>query len=252
MKKQLNFLEINHENFINSFKNINFNIVFMVFYDLLFYSASALVLFAGFKFMQKRAEAVNLPANILALNAQQAAGLLGSLRGFFYLLIFTVIFLILLLIINWSLFKGLNWSIASKRKFNLAFFKKFLLLNLAWLGSIIILVFLVAVSFNQSAVPIFLLAIFIISAYFTNILYALFMRENRFKAVKRAFALGFSKIHYFIFPYAVMVLILYVLFKLSSLITLPQRAYLAALILIFTVFIAWSRLYIVEVVNSVN
>jgi len=250
--KKTNFLQVNYNSLLNSFKKINSNIAFMAFYDLLFYSITYFLALGSFRFLEKMAASVNLPANFLALDAMQATEVLSSLKNFFYLLIFIAITLILLLILNWSLFKGLSWSLAAGKKFNFAFFKKFALLNLVWLGSIILLIFLVALGFKQSTLPVFLLAIFLVSVYFTNILYALFAQESSFKAIKKAFILGFAKIHYFIFPYAAAGLILYGLSKLLSLFAMPQKIYIEALILAFTIYTAWFRLYIVETVNSIK
>src|SRR3989338_6255392 len=133
MEKNPNlFFEKNYSSFINSFKKIGFNTAYMAFYDALFYSISSLFVYLGFKYIEKKASAFNLPENIMELSLQEAGSLAANLRGFF-----------LLTILNLSLFKGLNWSLAAKRKFDFKFFKRYLLLNLAWLPIWILLLLFV-------------------------------------------------------------------------------------------------------------
>lgn len=251
MRKITNsFLKINYNSFINSIKNINFNIAIMVFYDILFYFFSGLFIYSSFKYLEKKASVINLPDNILELSIQQAEFLSSNLKGLYFLIIFMAIFLILLLVLNLSLFKGLNWSLAAKKEFNFKSFKKFLLLNLAWVPFWILLLFLVFIGINPNAINLYLLTILLIAIYLTNILYALFTKENSFNIIKKTLKIAFAKIHYFIVPYSIMIFLLYLLSKILTF-NLQQRISFAISILILILVIAWFRLYIVEVVDSI-
>ena len=251
MKKNSNlFFERNYSSFINSFKKIGFNTAYMAFYDALFYSISSLFAYLGFKYIEKKASAFNLPENIMDLSLQEAESLAANLKGFFFLIIFLVIFLILLMILNWSLFKGLSWSLAVKRKFDFKFFKRFLLLNLAWLPIWILLLFFVIIGINPDSILYFIMVVLAIAAYLTNILYALFLKENNFKTIKKAFKIAFAKMHFFVIPYIIAVFLPYILLKLLIQ-NLQQTAFLIISALAFIIINAWFRLYIVEVVDSV-
>lgn len=252
MEKNPNlFFEKNYSSFINSFKKIGFNTAYMAFYDALFYSISSLFVYLGFKYIEKKASAFNLPENIMELSLQEAGSLAANLRGFFFLIIFLAVFLVLLTILNWSLFKGLNWSLAAKRKFDFKFFKRFLLLNLAWLPIWILLLLFVFIGINPDAILYFVMAVLAIAAYFSNILYALFAKESNFKSVKMAFKIAFAKMHFFVIPYVIAVFLPYILLKLLIQ-NLQQTAFLIISALAFIIISAWFRLYIVEVVDSVE
>lgn len=251
MKKRSNtFLKNNYNNFINSLKNINFNIIIMAFYDLLFYFISGLLVYLSYKYLKKRSSIISLPDNILELSIQQTEFLLSNLRGFFFLIIFMVIFLILLFILNLSLFKGLSWSLAAKKEFNLKYFKNFLLLNLAWLPIWILLFILVFMGINPNTILLFLLIILVIAIHLTGILYPLYIKENSFKTVKKTFKIAFTKIHYFIIPYSIMIFLFYFISKFLTF-NLQQRTPFIISILVLIIVIAWFRLYIVEVVDGV-
>ena len=137
-----------------------------------------------------------------------------------------------------------------KKKFNLKHFTRFLLLNLAWLPIWILLLILVFIGINPNAIPLYLLTILLIAIYLTNILYTLFTKENNFNIIKKTFKIAFTKIHYFIVPYSIMIFLLYILSKIL-IFNLQQRISFAISILVLILVIAWFRLYIVEVVDSI-
>jgi hypothetical protein len=222
----------------------------MVFYDILFIAISALLITFSYNYVAGKANNLNLPSTIAQVGEQQTLQILGQVRGLYFLLISTVIIVFLLLTLNWSIFKGLNWNIAAKKKFDLKYLKKFTLLNLAWFLILILLIFLTSAGTKQNAAPIFILVITLIAVYLTNILYVLFTKESSLKAVKKTFRIAFTKIHYFVFSYAVIIFFLYTVFYILSKINIAQKAYLVTLILAFTIILAWSRLYLAEVVSS--
>jgi hypothetical protein len=206
----------------------------------------------SYNYIADRSNDVNLPSTIAQVGEQQAQQILGQIRGFYFLLILTPIIIFLLLTIFWSLFKGLNWSIALKKKFDLKYLKKFTLLNLAWFLILSLLIFLASTGTKQNVTPIFILVIILIAVHLTNILYVLFTQESSLKAVKKTFKMAITKIHYFILPYAVIALFLYIIFTLVPRLNLQQKPSIIISILGYTIIFAWSRLYLAEVVNSIK
>ena len=264
------FLKQNCDIFINSFKRINLKIFLILFFDILFYF---IFMQAGNFFMnviQKRAANVDLTQNFMNLNQQVANTLLTSVRGFFSFLIISLILFAVLMIINWSLFKGLNWAITANKKFNLKFFKKFLQLNLIWLPIWFLLIFLFAIIIKPTAAPIYMVIILIIAFYLTNILYPLFLKHtetqyvsgakkskaflgnSKIKTIKEAFKLGIKKIHHFIMPYLIIIIFFLIISKLYKLITLNIDANPNIFFGIILIFIAWMRYYFVEIVESLS
>jgi len=249
MKKE-GYFKKNYNLFINSFKKIDLKIFHIVFFDLLFYSLVPLIAIATYKVIENRASLTNMPADLLQVGAETAENLLSDLKVFFFLLIAMLILMVITIIIDWSIFKGLAWGLTIKRKFNFKFFLKFFILNLIWLGTYAILIFLFALTFRESALWIYLLILTLIWTYFTNIIYTLFMKNEK-KAVRKAFKLGFTKIHLFILPYLILFIILSIIFFIMNLTTaLPYGIGLTIIILTLLFYLAWARFYIVELIES--
>ncbi len=251
IKGEKHYLKNSYKLFINSFKKINIKIFFIMFFDLVFYAMATLISITTFNLIKKKALAVDMPQNILQLGAENIEKTMLDLRAFLFLLIGMIILMFLIIIIDWSIFKGLSWGITLKRKFNFKFFLKFFLLNLVWWGVFIFLLIAVSNVFRQSVIPIYIIVLTLIWIYFTNIIYTLFVKEEKFKSVKKAFKIGFTKIHYFILPYTVLILILSIIISIMNLITfLPYGAGLPIMALILLFYIAWARFYIVGVIES--
>ncbi|MBI2208225.1 hypothetical protein HYU50_01915 [Candidatus Woesearchaeota archaeon] len=204
------------------------------------------------KIIEKKAANVDLAQNLLGLNQQAASSLLTSVRGFFFFLIFSAILFLLLMVINWSVFKGLIWTTTADKKFNFGFFKKFLLLNLIWLPSWFLLIFLFAVIINPETSPIFMIVTLAVAFYFTNILYPLFLKENKLRIIKEAFKLGIKKIHQFIVPYAIIIILFFMILNAYNLIAIRVNLNPNVFFGILLVFIAWLRYYFVEIVYSLH
>ena len=247
-----NFIKQNYTLLINSFKRINLKILLILIFDILFYFIFIQVGKFLLKVITKKADNVDLTQNLIDLNQQAANNLLSSMREFFLFFAFSIILFLILMIISWSIFNGLIWSIVSDKKFNLKFFKKFFLLNLICLQIWFLLIILFAIIMKPQTAAIFMIIILIIAFYLTNILYPLFLKENRIRKIKEAFKLGISKIHYFIVPYAIIIALFLIILNAYNLIIVkiyPNPYVLYGIILLF---IAWLRYYFVEIVTSLS
>ncbi|MDP6548181.1 MAG: hypothetical protein QF917_04465 [Candidatus Woesearchaeota archaeon] len=250
-KENISFIKQNYSNFINSLGNINLKIFIILILDILFYYT----LMQTGRFLitqiQKKSTNIDLSQNLLELSQQNAAQLLSSLRGFFFFIIISLILFVIAVIINWSIIKGIIWNLTGNNKPSLKFMKKFLLLNFIWLPIWTVIFLLIAFGIKQEAAPIFMIIAFILAIYLTNILYPLFLADNKITNIKKSLRLGFKKIHYFIIPYIIIIVFFLILSKIYSIATLgininPNVSY--ALIIIY---IAWVRYYMIEVVDSI-
>lgn len=246
MKKE-SYFKNSYNIFIDSFKKIDIKIFFIVFFDLAFYALAFLISITTFRTITNKAVAIDLSQDPLQAGAEK---LLAELSGFYFLLIAMLFLMILIIIVNWSILKGLVWGLTTKRKFNFKFFLRFFLVNLVWLGTFTILIFSIAFSFREEVLPIYMLILLLIWAYFTNIIYTLFMKNTK-KAVRKAFKLGFTKIHYFILPYLVLLLIFLIVYLMMYLTTfLPQGIGIAIIASMLLFYFAWARFYIVNIIES--
>ena len=250
--KKYNFIKQNFTWFINSFKRINLKIFLILILDILFYFIFVQAGKFFIKIIQKKAANVDLTQNLLGLNQQAGSNLLSSVRGFFFFLVFSVILFIILMIINWSVFKGLIWSITTNKKFNLKFLKKFFLLNLIWLPFWFILIFLIAIGVKPTTAPIFMIISLALAFYLTNILYPLFLKDNKINKIREAFKLGIKKIHYFIVPYAIIIILFFIISNIYSFVAANNNLNQNIAYVLLLVFVAWLRYYFVEIVNKLS
>lgn len=250
MKKE-GYFKNNYNLFINSFKRIDLRIFFIAFFDLVFYFLVFLISITTFSIIQKKAFTISLPQNIVELGAENLEKMLVAVRAFYFLLIIMLILMFLMIIIDYSIFKGLAWGFTIKRKFNFKYFLRFFLLNLIWLSIFIVLAFLFSIIFNEIAFLIYLFILLLVWIYFTNIIYTLFVKKEDIKSILKAFKLGFTKIHYFILPYIILGIILLIIFFIMNLVIfLPYGIGLTIIILLLLFYLAWARFYIVEIVES--
>ena len=202
---------------------------------------------------------------------------LAALKSFYYGAIIFSMLLIIFLFLTWSFFQGQIWSAILKKKFNLSYFKKFLLLNLACIPLFIILSFIILVylelfgriflffqtaGFNTSFVMFILLVLFIfiflpILLYLINcipIIYIYFTKKNKIlNSFKDTFDIAVKKIHLLYIPY----LIISLVFVLLSVITIPFNilpAWLTSLIsfVLLVIYAAWARFYIASVIAELE
>jgi hypothetical protein len=188
----------------------------------------------------------------MGLNQQAANTLLTSVKGMFSFLVISMILFAIIIIISWTLFKGLIWTITTNKKFSTEFFMKFLKLNLIWLPAWFLLMFLFALIIKPTIAPIYMLITLVIAFYFTNILYPLFLKTNKIKVIKESFRLGIKKIHQFIMPYTIIIVLFFIISKSYNLITLNIDANQNIFFGIIIIFIAWLRYYFVEIVGSLS
>ncbi len=204
---------------------------------------------------------------------ENAVNELAALKSFYYGLIVCSILLIIFLFLAWSFFQGFIWNTILKKKFDLSYFKKFLLLNLACIPISIILFFIAIIcieffnliflffstsGLNTSLVMFILLVLFTfvflpILLYlinFISVLYFYFTKKKKISySFKNTFDIAVKKIHLLYIPYLMMSLV----FVLLSVITIPLNilpTWLTSLfLLIFLIFYAaWVRFYIAVII----
>ena len=112
--KKLNFLEWNNDVFVSSIKKIDLNIILTIILDALFYFLSGYLLILWLQRIQSKMAAFNLPSDAVALGYQKAQHLIGEIRTFYYLIIFSFILISISVIFLASILKGIIWALESK------------------------------------------------------------------------------------------------------------------------------------------
>ena len=113
-------------------------------------------------------------------------------------------------------------------------------------------ILLFALAIKSGIAVIYILIAVIIAFYFTNILYPLFLKENKIKNVKEAFSLGIKKAHYFIFPYAIIVFLLFIFSNAYNFIAAKISLNPNVFLIVLLILVAWLRYYFIEIVDKLS
>lgn len=244
-----NFLGWNNNVLVSSLRKINFDIFPIVFLDALFYFLSGYAVIFWVQRIQEKMASFYMPQNLLALAPEAAKQLASEVKGFYYLIIVSLLLLAAAVIFLASILKGVIWAKTTGTKITFRLISGFFMVNLAWIGFWLVLVFLIAYLAEPAYAQTLTIASIIFGLYFTNALYAIFMKEQRFKSILHAVRLCISKFRLFLLPYLAVYLLLYIMIKLSSLLKLKHSAIFLAIVLLF--YAAVARYYISGLAHEV-
>ncbi len=242
MKKlKTNFLDWNNQVFVSSIKKINLDIILIVILDTLFYFLSGFLVIAWFQRIQTKIFSFNIPADIASLGYERAQQLISEARLFYYLMIGSFILLLVAVIFLASILKGVIWAKTTNTKINLNLISRFFGLNLAWMGFWFVIVILISLFIEPRSAPMFMLIAIILGMYSTNTLYTIFMKEQKLKSITAAIKLDILKIHMFLLPYAVILMLLFILLRLGNLLKFQYSFILSGLVIV--AYLAFVRYY---------
>jgi hypothetical protein len=187
-----------------SFKDFNINVIFIVLFDLLFYSLSILTLFLYSKFIQsKTIEISKLPIEeLMTLPEEELKFILGDLRNFLFILVIGAIITIAIIFMITCIFKSLIWLKIKNKKLTKEYFKKFILIKILW-NIIWLIPIILALLLKQALIAPLLVLIVIAGFHFTNIFYIKF---KDLSSIKETFRTGI-RIHLFLLPYTFLALL---------------------------------------------
>lgn len=253
MKK---FLKTNITAFTDSLKTIDLRLLYCVLYDFIGYG---LIVFFFRIYRQILAKLfVKMPSIALLQSLDptnpQVTQVFAMLKGVIFWLVSYTILLFIIILLVWCLFKGLIWNQVFNQKFTLKFYKKFLLVNLLWIVIWLIPIILFFIFVKQNVLVYLLIIIFVLMIYLTYILYIESIKKTKIKKIiKETFRVGFKKIYHFIIPIIVMVIVFLLLMQLYWLFKgLSQVVQTIIFLIILIVFIAWTRFYMVNIVEGIS
>lgn len=218
---------------MSSARKIDFkSVLLIVFFDAVFY---ILALFM-FKFWSQRIQlkmaALSLPSDLASIGQERLQALVREVQSFYLLLIISFVLVLVAIIFLAGILKGIIWAKTTNTKLSLALISKFIALNLIWMSFWFALVFAIAYYALQQAAPLLMGIALLLAFYLTNSLYTIFMKKQKISAILDALKISTAKVHLFLLPYALMILLFIVIFKLTSLIEFKYAQAVAALILI--------------------
>ncbi len=257
--------------FKKSFKLDKKRFGLVILFDFIFVVVSGIALFLWSNWVTN--SALKIHGLDLTILTEDAVNELALLKSFYYGTLIYSILLIIFLFLAWSFFQGFIWNTILKKKFNLDYFKKFLLLNLACIPLFIILYFLAVICLGffdlvllffstsglNTSLAMFILLILVSFIFlpallyminFISIIYIYFTKKNKIlDSFKSTFDIAVKKIHLLYIPYLIISLVLVLL----SVITIPFNilpAWLTSLIsfVLLVIYAAWARFYIAAVI----
>lgn len=249
-KKKLNFLEWNKSILINSLKKINLSIILILILDILFYLLSGYFAMFWLQGIQAKMAAFILPTDIISLGPEKAQQLVSDVRAFYYLIVVSFILLPIAIIFLASIFKGIIWAKTTNTKITFRLISGFLVLNLIWMGFWFVLIVLISLLVELSSAPMFMIATIILALYFTNALYAFFMKEQKLKAIISSVKLNITKIHLFLLPYTIIFLLFFIIIRIGNLLQFRYSAILLGLVIV--IYAAIVRYYVSGLVMEIK
>lgn len=243
----MNYLKNTIKTYVNSFKNKNILLVLVL--NTLFILITRGLIKLTKTISKSWIDKINKIelSNIISQSEAQLQATIGTLKGFTLFILFTAIIFILLLIISWSLCQGMIYNILLKKRFNLKYFEKFLLLNIIWFIPWIILIFIILFGgkIENFVTPIFILILLFL--HFSFILYPLFTKNNRIKQIKQALRIGITKIHHYIIPYMV-ITITFIIISSINLFNIEP----IIISLVYLLFFSWIQNYTKEITLKIR
>lgn len=240
--KKSGFIEWNNGILISSLKKINLNIALIVILDVLFYLLSGYFAVFWLQRIQAKMATFNIPTDIISIGPERAQQLVAEVKSFYYLIIFSFILLLIAIIFLASILKGIIWAKTTNTKISFALLSKFLVLNLIWMGFWFALAILISLFVEPTSAPIFMIVIIVSGLCLTSTLYTIFMKKQSFKSIIHAVKLNTTKIHLFLLPYSIILLLFFIIARLGKLLKFGYSTILLGLILI--VYVAIVRYYL--------
>lgn len=248
MQKKTNFKEMIKKSVIelgNSFKNKK--IIWVLAYDLCFILIAGIILKASSKSMTGQLEKLGL-TNMGALTPEIISQQLGAIKSLAVLFFIITLIVYLILILDYTLFRGWAWTKLLDKKPTKTYMKKFFLLNLIWVTIWTALFLLAVTTINQSYYSYLILIIAILYIHLTTVMHHCFTWQQEIKkAIGKAFTLGIGHIKYFIIPY-IYIIIIYII-ATKAVILIPRQSQTIAVFSFVILFMAWYKTYMNSVIK---
>lgn len=227
-------------------------LLFTALYDFLYLAFMMLTAYTSFHFLQNKLTSIN-PDNLNKLNLitpEQTSVMASTVQTILFSLLGTLLALILVNLIAYSIFKWLAWTTLTEQKFNKKTLLSFLGLNAAWWALWSIPYLALLLSLRQAALLAWALQpLTALYAYFTIVVHTLFTKQHKIgNSLTMGIALSLSKIHKLIVPYTYIFLVFAMIGWLIRII--PSAYTMPALALYLIFIVTFTRAYIYKSVKD--
>jgi len=256
--------------FGKSFKNIKVNILFVLFFDLLFIASLVFLPLAFNKVIMGHPMAKEsdiLEKGISSLTAEELMRLEPIMKSFLIYSFLSFFVFIVLLFLIYTITQCLVWCIIENKKFTLSYFKKSIILSLVWAPLIAIItavallllslimyfiksVGILVLTYLMSFIVLFIV-VMIVNLYI--LVYYYFSKINKtFLSIGKAFTVLFTRFRKIAFHLLLMSLVLLLILLPFGIIaaTNPFAKYTIVQGLVSLVYFEWVRFYTVQLAKK--
>ncbi len=251
-----NYLKSTFNNFISSFKNIDRTIIFIVAYKLIFYAACVFMFFKFRDILLVKAEPLMGidPGVIRGGPSPELSAVAETIKSFYIGIVMYALIFVLILLAVYIAANFLIWSRITRKKIKNTkhvFAARFFLLNVLWVVPWLFLAAIIVRSVRVEVLIEWMLGMVLLYIHLTAVLYISYFKTGKAaRAVRKAFDIGFTKIHYFMVPY----LFAAIIFTILNIVLAPFKNYAIVLgglsrtntftLIAFLFYAAWLRIYI--------
>ncbi len=238
---------------LQSFKRIDLNFLYILFFDALFYLSIGLASIFFYNLItNKLGELVKMIPLDQALSPNQLMVVGPYVKAMIYQVIALMICWLLIMLALWAVLKGFVWLFTLKKHFSMSYIITFVLFNLVWLGFWAIFTFFLSIIAKQAAFMMILIIVIIpLFLFYTPIMLTLF--DTRIWISLREglkFGRNIGKlISSYLFALIMFILLTIVLVLLRF---IPSPFYMVLTGASLLVFLTWARIYLSTVVLSVS
>jgi len=234
--------------------NIDTRIFLYVIYDLLFY----VVFFSGslvasHLFVRQIDKVKNTIQSVGVLTITNLESTVPVLKSFILSILAIFVGFVILVTIDWTVFKGLIWASMLKKRYSLNYFTKFLLLNLCWFFAWSFLVVATALIVrNVKVASLIIIFIGFLFVHLSWLVSALFTRKQLvWDAIRESLNVGIKKFYIFIVPYTFLLIVFFLVSQLLWLVRpLSNTVELFFSVVILVFFAAFARLFLLEILEN--
>jgi len=237
---KMKFLKFNQDILAATIRKLDLKILLIIIIDFIFYGLAYLSSQFWFNQIKLKYDLVSAQPNLLSEAAIRT--LFYETQGFYFFLIYSLIFLIISIFIFSAIAKGLIWALTARTKITIKYLLRFTLLKLLWnLLFLAIIVFSFIVLTRNAAIILTLISL-AAAYYFSNIIYPLFTKINKLYIIKEGVSLGLRKFHMMLLPYAIIIITGLLMRKIYFIST--SRYWVVFTSIITLIYLAVNRYYL--------
>ena len=262
LKDQYNVLK-------DSIKELDARTTIITLYELIFFLISGVSFMIFASILKKKSVFLSTLdlENLMTLSKSEVDFTHTTLKKFIATVIIGTILLIIIIFLSMAIIKVMIWFKTADKKFKKEDILRFIPVRFVWLlieFGLLIILFLplfitIGFSSNINSAPLALtfsliaLILFLALMTIKNLMYIFYIESKNITCIKKAFKFGLKKIHHYIVPYIIILVLLIVVSQLYWIYQFfPEKLVNLITLIIYILFAVWTRFYFLKVTKSIK